>query len=158
VLNPLQQMNKSEFLRVVNSFQPLGWTPIAGALKKAREMLSDYRSETSTNLVYIVSDGIETCGGDPARTARELNQSHIQAIVNIIGFDVNSQAQQQLRAVAEAGGGHYFEARNANEMHRVFNKELEALAAYNPYVLCMTSKKNTVYFAYTNKQNVIFFV
>jgi hypothetical protein len=150
-------MNKSEFLRVVNSFQPIGWTPIAGALNKAREMLSDQRGETSTNLVYIVSDGIETCGGDPAAAARELHQSRIKAIINIIGFAVNSQAQQQLRAVAEAGGGQYFEARNANEMHRVFHKELESLAAYNAYVLCMTSNKNNVYFAYTNKQNAIFF-
>lgn len=55
------------------------------------------------NIIYVVSDGIETCDGDSAKEAKELHDSNIKAVVNIIGFDVDSAGQKQLLSVAEAG-------------------------------------------------------
>lgn len=61
--------------------------------------------ETNTNLIYFVSDGIETCGGDPVRAAKEIAESNIQPVVHIIGFDVPSDEQQQLKDMAGAANG-----------------------------------------------------
>ncbi|MDR6226894.1 VWA domain-containing protein [Desmospora profundinema] len=101
------------FQKALDRFKPTGWTPLAGAIEAAeKDLLREPRPEKT--LVYIVSDGVETCGGDPAEAARSLHQSDIEAVVNIIGFDVDNQGQQQLKAVADAGGGSY---RTVNDKH-----------------------------------------
>ncbi|PTM60016.1 vWA domain-containing protein [Desmospora activa] len=94
------------FQQVLDNVKPIGWTPLAAAIKSAKDDLSA-NSENARNLVYVVSDGEETCGGDPIKEAKHLNQSNIQAMVNIIGFDVDDKGQKELKEVAEAGGGVY---------------------------------------------------
>lgn len=94
MIYPLSELNISSFTSSVNSFNATGWTPIAGSLEKAKDVFSQYEGETNSNLVYLISDGIETCDGNPVSVAKELNQSNIKAIINIVGFNVDNQAQQ----------------------------------------------------------------
>jgi Ca-activated chloride channel family protein len=70
-------------------------------------------------IVYIVSDGEETCGGDPVAAARSLHEGEVQAVINIIGFDLAESDRAQLRAVAAAGGGTFVEAEGPSELSRL---------------------------------------
>lgn len=99
--------DQTKFQQSLDRFDPTGWTPLAGAIEAAaKDLIKGPRSEGAT-MIYIVSDGVETCGGNPAKAASSLHQSDIEAVVNIIGFDVDNEGQQQLKKVAEAGGGSY---------------------------------------------------
>lgn len=82
---------------------------MALAMEKAQKELSKQSQgkKDVENLVYVVSDGVETCGGDPVKAAEMLHGSDIQAVVNIIGFDVDDSGQQALRAVADAAEGEF---------------------------------------------------
>jgi hypothetical protein len=40
-----------------------GWTPLGRSLNAARGDFAGTNPKTSSNFVYVVSDGIETCGG-----------------------------------------------------------------------------------------------
>lgn len=80
-------------------------TPLASAIESINDDFKEYTGEENLNVVYIVSDGEETCGGDPVNAAKNLNQSSTHAVVNIIGFDVKNSEQQQLKNTAEAGKG-----------------------------------------------------
>lgn len=102
--------------------KPAGWTPLADAIEQAKSDLSQYDSKTNTNIVYLVSDGIETCNGDPVAKAKELADSDIQPIVNVIGFDLDAKGQQQLKEVAEAARGMYHNARNQAELQHELEK------------------------------------
>lgn len=104
---PLSAYQAKNFTNSLNSFQASGWTPLAGAIKKAEEILQDYPSDDYSNVVYMVSDGVETCDGDPVAAAKQLQSQNIKAKVNIIGFDVDNEGQQQLKKVADSGGGEY---------------------------------------------------
>ncbi|WP_171005514.1 VWA domain-containing protein [Bacillus sp. E(2018)] len=104
---PLQTFNTNSFDQSLNAFDASGWTPLAGAIEKANELLSKYPESKYDNMVYIVSDGVETCDGDPVEAAKKLTEQSIQAKLNIIGFDVDDKGQQQLMKVAEAGNGQY---------------------------------------------------
>lgn len=104
---PLSAFKAENFTNSLNSFQASGWTPLAGAIKKAEEILQDYPSDDYSNLVYMVSDGVETCDGDPVAAAKQLQSQNVKAKVNIIGFDVDNEGQQQLKQVADSGGGEY---------------------------------------------------
>src|SRR5690606_6692015 len=107
VVYPLGAYDESSFQKSLDKFRPSGWTPLAAAIEQAKSDLSEKTGENVENIIYVVSDGIETCGGDPVKAAKELHESEIQAIVNIIGFDVDNAGQRALKKVAEAGGGKY---------------------------------------------------
>ncbi len=121
-----QPLDRARFTSAIESLQPTGWTPIAASLDRAGTDFRNYNVTTNENVVYLVSDGIETCDGDPIAAAQKLNQSNVKAIVNVIGFDVDSQAAQQLRRIAEVGGGEYLEASTRDELWRIFQEKTGA--------------------------------
>lgn len=127
VMYPLQPYNKEQFNAALSNFGPKGWTPLASAIESVNDDFKEYTGEENLNVVYIVSDGEETCGGDPVNAAKNLNQSSTHAVVNIIGFDVKNSEQQQLKNTAEAGKGNYATVSTADELYQTLNKEYEKL-------------------------------
>lgn len=117
---PMGKYSKKEFHEAVDSFESKGWTPLAGAIQKAAEMSSSYEGGTT---IYIVSDGAETCDGDPIQASKELVAKNSINTVNIIGFDVDGKTENQLKAVAEAGNGEYFKADNPDELKKSIQYE-----------------------------------
>ncbi len=107
VVYPLNHYDSKKFDKALSKFKPVGWTPLAASIEAAEKDLLENSNDDVENTVYIISDGEETCGGDPVKAARNLHDSGIATAVNIIGFDVGNEAQQQLKAVAEAGGGEF---------------------------------------------------
>jgi hypothetical protein len=94
--------------------RPTGQTPIAFALNQAA---SDFGSLQSDRAVVLVTDGIESCGGDPVRAARELSEQGI--MVHVIGFGLGNAADEDtwsLQAIANASGGRYVTAGTAAEL------------------------------------------
>src|SRR5690606_24237196 len=127
VVYPLGAYDKATFQKSLNKFRPTGWTPLAAAIEQAKNDLSENTGENVENIIYVVSDGIETCGGDPVKAAKELHESEIQAIVNIIGFDVDNEGQRALKKVAEAGGGKYTTVSSGEDLQRYLEKEYARL-------------------------------
>lgn len=117
---PMGKYSKANFNGAVDSFESKGWTPLAAAIEKAAEMTAGDEGNVT---IYIVSDGAETCDGDPVQASKELVANHANHSVNIIGFDVDSKAEDQLKAVAEAGNGEYFKADNPEELKNTIQYE-----------------------------------
>jgi len=110
--------NRQAVHAALAAVKPTGWTPLAAAIEMAGTLFkaSDVPGE---QVVYVVSDGEETCGGDPVAAARQLRESPVRAVVNIIGFDLAAADRAQLEAVAEGGGGAFSEARDPNELRSI---------------------------------------
>jgi Ca-activated chloride channel homolog len=127
VMYPLQAYDQQKLDSALAQFKPAGWTPIALALEQAKQDLQAYKGEKSTNIIYLVSDGIETCGGDPVQVAKQLADSDVTPIVNVVGFGVDGEAQRQLKAVAEAAKGRYVLIQDQKELEKEF-KQAEEIA------------------------------
>lgn len=95
------------FNAALDAVEPTGWTPLAAGITEAA---GDIPTDATDGIVYVVTDGIETCGGDPVEAAGRLSESGIEPIVNVIGFQVGDADQEALQAIAEAGGGDYTRA------------------------------------------------
>ncbi|RLQ90007.1 VWA domain-containing protein [Falsibacillus albus] len=124
---PLQSFNEAKFSDSLSKFNPSGWTPLAASIEMANRQLSDKQGENTENFIYVVSDGIETCGGDPVAAARKAKQEQTNVKINIIGFDVDSKADQQLKQVAEAGGGEYSSVKTKQQLTNIENIWKEAI-------------------------------
>lgn len=115
MVQPLGPGNRDVVRDALGRFSATGWTPLAAAIEQAGAALSP--SDTpGAQIVYVVSDGEETCGGDPVAAARQLRDGNVRAVVNVIGFDLTPADRAQLRAVAEAGGGSFVEAANGRDL------------------------------------------
>ena len=117
---------KAKFQDSLNKFKPTGWTPIARAIAETKADFEKIGTE-GQNIIYVVSDGIETCDGDPVKEAKSLHDSDIQAVVNIIGFDVDNDGAKQLKEVAEAGGGEFETVNSADDFNRLWEDERRRL-------------------------------
>ncbi|MDQ0337868.1 Ca-activated chloride channel family protein [Caldalkalibacillus uzonensis] len=121
----LQPYDSSKLESALAQFEPTGWTPIALALEDAMDDFQAYPGEDNTNIIFLVSDGEETCGGDPVAVAKKLAESEIQPIINVIGFNVEADVQAQLEEIAQAANGAFYLATNEEELYNQFRKTEE---------------------------------
>ena len=116
LLVPLQGVREQELLQQINALEPTGWTPIGLALEQAQQDFVD-DSENVTNAVIVVTDGLETCDGDPAAAANELRTGQSQTTTHLIGFALTPEEQETLSQISEEGGGLLLEASDASELN-----------------------------------------
>jgi len=119
---PISNYNEGEFQAALNKFSPSGWTPIGLALREAKNDLASFDGANNTNIVYLVSDGIDTCEDQPIEAAKDLYSSNISPIINVIGFDVDSEGQNQLKQIAAATDGIYETVTNEGELQEQLKK------------------------------------
>ncbi|MCC6272716.1 MAG: VWA domain-containing protein [Deltaproteobacteria bacterium] len=117
---PFGPINKPQFLSVVNAASPLGQTPIAYSLEQAANDFVLGADEAQT--IILVSDGEESCGGDPVAVAKALIAKGFKLKINVIGFDVDANAKNQLAAIAGATGGQYFDAKDSASLTGTLQK------------------------------------
>jgi hypothetical protein len=114
LLVPFGERNREYVRHAIAGLRPTGQTPIAYALNQAA---GDFGSLQSDRTLVLVSDGIESCGGDPVTAAYALRQQGI--VVHLIGFGLGNAADEDaasLQAVANASGGRYVTAGSAEEL------------------------------------------
>lgn len=114
--------DQAAFKTALGKFKPSGWTPLAASIKAGYEDLKKKAGEDTENILYIVSDGIETCDGDPVKEAKALADSDLKVKVHIIGFDVDDAGQAQLKKTAEAGNGKYYTVNSKLELTNTLNE------------------------------------
>ncbi len=114
LLNSIAADQIASIREQVDRLQPFGYTPIAKSLELAGQDLSNTTS--SKQMIILISDGEETCGGDPIAVAAQLRAMGIDIETHVIGFDLNNEQAKQMQAVASAGGGQFYDARDATEL------------------------------------------
>jgi hypothetical protein len=110
---PPQPLEPAAIAEVIAGVQPtnLARTPIGESL---RSVPQDMAGVTGPQLVVLVTDGEETCDGDPAAEIAALRSLGIDVRVNIVGFALDDPAlAETFSAWAALGGGRYFDASDA---------------------------------------------
>ncbi|MCF2528705.1 vWA domain-containing protein [Yinghuangia soli] len=129
LLVPVGPVDKSAFDSAVAAVRPSGDTPIALALQKAAADLPGPGRRT----ILLVSDGKETCGGDPVAEARKLAAADIGITIDVIGFRLDKAGQDQLTDVAQAGGGRFYDVQSGAELASRLRRAADrALRPYRP--------------------------
>ena len=128
VVTPPEAGNTEKMIAHMDGLQPRGFTPIGESLRKAAAELP----KEGQRSIILVSDGVATCTPPPVcGVAKELKEQGIDLVINTVGFNVEPEAQQELQCIADATGGTYADASDADSLA----KELRRAAprAYNAY-------------------------
>lgn len=142
LVEPLGGVNHANFDQALAEVDPHGATPLASSLETATNAFQGREGEP--NRVIMVTDGKESCDGDPVAAAGELRDAGIEVTVDVVGFDIDESADADaLRAIAEAGGGEYTDARTGDELRDFIAAESQLVREENEALACLVSNQNT---------------
>lgn len=115
LLVPIGKSNRRTFIEKVRELRAHGLTPLTYALTQAE---NDLRYCNGLKTVILISDGAETCGGDPCAYIDRLAQLGIKIKVDIVGLGLKreKEAKEQLGCIARVSGGKYYDANTAAEL------------------------------------------
>ncbi len=131
MISPISPSSRSSADAALSLLSPLGKTPIAYALQRAGDVLGNTASG-DTNHIVLISDGIETCGGDPCAVASRLAARNINVKVHVVGFDIAAKYRAQLQCIADNGNGKYFSADSTKGFTEAIKSVVKVAAAPQP--------------------------
>lgn len=109
-LDPKQALGVISGVNAIN----LAKTPIAQSIALAAR---DMAAATGARVLILVTDGEETCEGDPAQAIEALRALGWDLRVNIVGYAIDdANLARTFQSWAAAGGGTYFDAADADEL------------------------------------------
>jgi hypothetical protein len=135
---PLGELSVDNVDAALEQFEPTGFTPIAASLEAAGTEFAGL--EEQANRVILVSDGIETCDGDPIAAATALHDSGVAVVIDVVGFDVD----------AEVTGGTYTQASEARGLRQYFRDQARALSEYWVCIGTASGERQDCYNTLTN--------
>lgn len=109
---PLAPIDPAQFEQVVTPLNAIGYTPIARSLENA----VTGTPPNAHNVIVLMSDGEESCGGDPCAVAGELIALGFEVVINTIGVAPDANTRAQLQCIAQVAGGAYYEANDAGTL------------------------------------------
>jgi len=122
-MQPLDGNNAASLIGAIEA-KNLAKTPIANSLALVRE---DLNAAKGQRLVILITDGEETCGGNPAEAIEKLKAAGIDVRVNVVGFAIDdANLKQTFRYWASVGDGSYFDASNSEELSQSVTGALRA--------------------------------
>ena len=115
LLVPLGQGNRRAIIEQVRSIRAFGMTPLAYALEQTAR--NDFAGANGKKVIILISDGADTCGGDPCRLIRMLPAYGIRIKIDVVGLDLKRDhvARGELNCITESSGGKYYDANSAEE-------------------------------------------
>jgi Ca-activated chloride channel family protein len=105
---PFSNSSASLIQQKLNKIKPKGYTPIAYSIEQAA--INDFPADKRNvlNAIVLITDGIETCGGDPCAATQALEAKHISLKPFIIGLGIEDSLIKKFNCV-----GTYYDVRNA---------------------------------------------
>ena len=105
--------NRDAILAKTPTVKAQGYTPITYVIQLAA---ADIAKEPGARTIVLVSDGKETCAGDPCAAARALAAADARLVIHTIGFNVDAAARFELQCIARVARGTYSDATGAGDL------------------------------------------
>ncbi|SFI95183.1 VWA domain-containing protein [Thermoflavimicrobium dichotomicum] len=107
------------------------YSPLAQAIRSTYEGLANSSSDEK-NIVLLITDQVDQCGGDPVREAEEVRSSDKIASFNILGVKVDPSNEVELKKTANIAGGAYYRVTTSNDLRKAlfaYQKEIHRMNA-----------------------------
>ncbi|WCL51284.1 vWA domain-containing protein [Leptospira sp. GIMC2001] len=111
--SPLKRGGARDIVAKLPLFFPAGSTPIARTLELVSKHLLTGHPNTE---IVLISDGVESCDGDPAKEIQKIRLTNPNVKVHVLGLDVLPNEERDLHYLAGVGDGKYFPIKSKQSM------------------------------------------
>ncbi|ACX86309.1 von Willebrand factor type A [Pectobacterium parmentieri WPP163] len=115
---PFPPSKRTALKNQINRIEPIGKTALAEALEQAGKLVDGVERDA---IILLVTDGDETCGGDPCEVASKLKKSKPRLQINVVDI-LNTGAGN---CIASNTGGSVFAVNNTQEFSNIMNKAMK---------------------------------
>lgn len=125
LLAPIASNNRDKIISEIEKLAPNGVTLIEYSLRKG---IDDFKGIEGPKRIVLISDGIETCNGDPCNFARKLRYSGQDIKVDVISFGkklTNFSPDSQLQCIATATNGTFNRASTQIDLVKAINNSFK---------------------------------
>lgn len=88
IISVLAANNTSVLNAFIQKLEPTGKTPIAASIDFALESIQNLNENVS---IVLISDGLETCGGDACEAVESAKKKGLKITMHVIGFGIEEQ-------------------------------------------------------------------
>lgn len=128
-------VNADQISATAQGLDAQGYTPITLVLGLAAD---DLKGRPGKRTIVLVSDGKETCEGDPCLLAAKLAAADPDLVIHTVGFGVDQTTRSQLQCIARRARGKYFDAESADQLAKSM---VEAVQEKETVTLKLKKKK-----------------
>lgn len=112
-------------MAALGKLNPAGRTPLTAAVLEAARVL---RFPQKPGVVVLLTDGEETCGGDPCAMAKSLRAQGENLTIHVIGYRMRelatTQGYVQSRCMTDSTGGLYVSVETSEQLVEALQKTL----------------------------------
>ena len=123
-IRPLAPESIARMQGTVNGLAARGWTPIAESL---RQSISAFEGQPGR--IILVTDGEESCQGDVCAAAREVKESGLDLVADVVGFGLSEAQQASLACITATTGGRYYDARDGAALGKALGEAAQSALA-----------------------------
>ena len=110
---------RTTMLEQIDHIEAVSGTPLGDGVRRAATMMDGVNRDA---LMVVLSDGRDTCGVDPCAEAQALAKSKPRLKINVVDLQGNGAA----RCLADATGGQFFAAKNAEQVMQFMREAARA--------------------------------
>lgn len=145
-MNPIGHFSAVEADNSFSFITPKGQTPIAATLEATGEWMAEQNGQDNT--LVLISDGLESCDGDPCAAASALKEAGITTKIHVVGFDLSESQRAKLQCISDNGNGKIFAANDATGMKKALESVQTDIEAPAPIIIAQAPKEpvNTIAF------------
>jgi Ca-activated chloride channel family protein len=111
---PFSKRNGNDIKNKINRIRPKGTTPIAHSLELSA---GDFpKCSDCRNIIILITDGIESCDGDPCAVSLRLQQSGIVLKPFVIGVGIDKDFKDAFECI-----GRYYDAADENRFKEILD-------------------------------------
>jgi hypothetical protein len=112
---PIARLDRERIVKAASSLRPRGETPL---IHSSLQAVDDLKAAGGGSVI-LITDGEESCGGDPVTAATEIKDSGVDVTLNIVGFTLTGEkVEAELGALAGSTGGRYYSAQDGAQLAR----------------------------------------
>jgi Ca-activated chloride channel family protein len=135
-LLPIGSFDKTKFNTTIKALNAKGKTPIALSINQALALIRGINDPVT---IILVSDGLETCTGNACETVKNAKAAGVKITMHVVGFGISEKDLSPLECIAQAGGGQYFPANNAEELAKALEQTVKEVPVGDAFLSVKTT-------------------
>ncbi len=144
IQSPFEKRSVDSVVQRIEGLQPDGSTPIGATLD---EIAAKVQEKAGNYSIVLVTDGGESCEGDPVESARNLiaqSGADRNITLDVIGLDLEPSIREELASIAEASGGEFQNVTTQQQLENAIARPMRRIVQNLNEMMCLKKEMDAL--------------